>query len=772
MTKSRVLFPIGAKLVIIISVLLLVALGAVTIMVSINSTQQVRKTAEDNNFTVNNRAGSQAEGTFKSSQSAVLFYLEAVGRIKFISDNDAEMDGYFFSHYQNIAAIGIAEEGADVLTDFIYNSLFLQSNNIDENDVEAYLSRDFPAKEAELLFYNASPVFRLSLITTVFIRHGNAGDEIIKVLFIPDDLSDSFGTGTNTSFIINSEGDLLLHPDSNLIIGGANFSSLPIVSIMREEGDNNRQVSYTDSGKRYFGSYYRIDGTDLAVVTTIPHDIVFEVVRAITRQNIFLTAGVLFIAILFIWFFSKTISNPVRTLADAALRIEGGEFEVKLENRSHDELGLLTESFKKMSSALSIFGRFTNKDIAVRAMRGEIKPGGQPKNVTVFFSDIRGFTEKSENFVKEFGDNAPDKIIMWLNYYFNHMIQCVEKTSGQVDKFIGDGVMAHWGTLQSAEDAALNACNCVKAALMMREALVEINSKRDIDDHTNPPIRIGCGINSGLVTAGQIGSEDRMEYTVIGDSVNVANRVELLNKLYGTDIIVTEDTWKLIKNKFIAEEMPRAALKGKEKPVRVYAVVNSKDSEGPKTLAEVRTLLGIETPYLNMSAIYHTGDYMGSLGGGYGSIFSKKSFSLIEKRHVKYRRQILDRRFLLKNFKMEAPTEPGPIITITSFDTFARAHATSGKTVPVTFSWDISDYTYETHIIIEVSRDPYFKHIVERRDLGQSSGEPRPSSQVVFNLKKNTYWWRVYPTNGKNPNPATPLYPFGILLVEINEKKN
>jgi adenylate cyclase len=250
-----------------------------------------------------------------------------------------------------------------------------------------------------------------------------------------------------------------------------------------------------------------------------------------------------------------------------------------------------------MSTALGIFGRFTNRDIAVRAMRREIKPGGLSKHATIFFSDIRGFTEKSENFTKAFGDEASNKIVDWLNNYLTKMVECVEKTNGVVDKYIGDAVMAHWGTAFTSGSPEGDALDCVKAAIMMRYALLEMNLKRAKDDPGNPEIRIGCGINTGVVTAGQIGSDQRMEYTVIGDPVNLASRTEALNKPLGTDILITEDTWNLVGDKLITEEMPPVTVKGKEKPVRMFAVVNLRDAKtGPKTLAEVRTRLGIPTP--------------------------------------------------------------------------------------------------------------------------------------------------------------------------------
>jgi adenylate cyclase len=252
-----------------------------------------------------------------------------------------------------------------------------------------------------------------------------------------------------------------------------------------------------------------------------------------------------------------------------------------------------------MAKALGIFGRFTNREIAVRAMRGEIKPGGLPKHATIFFSDIRNFTAKSENFTKEFGDNASDRIVYWLNDYFTRMVDCVEKTGGVVDKFIGDAVMAHWGTAYSSGSVEEDAFNCVNAALMMRYALMEMNRGREEDDPGNPLIRIGCGINTGIVTAGQIGSDRRMEYTVIGDPVNLASRTEALNKPLGTDILITENTWERAGDRFVTEEMPPVTVKGKEKPVRLFAVVKLAGAQGPETLAELRKLLGIKPPDLN-----------------------------------------------------------------------------------------------------------------------------------------------------------------------------
>jgi len=425
------------------------------------------------------------------------------------------------------------------------------------------------------------------------------------VLFAPDSLNASFGSGVNQSWMINSSGDVLVHSDFEYIRSGANVADRDFIRDIQESSSRSRQslvetdfgVTRTGEKVRQFLAYTKLGTGGCTVITAVEYDKVFEGIAATTRRNIYLTIAVLSFSIMLIWFFSKSISTPLKTLASAAKKIEGGTFDLELPHlKRRDEIGVLNASFQKMCSALRIFGRFTNKEIAVKAMRGEIKPGGLPKHATVFFSDIREFTAKAETFTKVYGDAASDRIVYWLNDYLSKMVECVEKNNGTIDKFIGDAVMAHWGTAYTSGSPAQDAYNCISAALMMRRAVYDMNQKRKKDDPGDPPIRIGCGINTGIVTAGQLGSDMRMEYTVIGDPVNLASRIESLNKPLGTDILISEDTWKLVGKYFITEEMPSVTVKGKEKPVRIFAVINFTGDNRPKSLADVRYILGIKAP--------------------------------------------------------------------------------------------------------------------------------------------------------------------------------
>jgi len=584
-------FSIGAKLITIISIIVLVSLGSITALVSWLIREDLRIQAEDNNFEVNRRSAMWAEHTFQSMRSLSMILMQTVKTLEpALVEENAEL---FFE--QNPEAMVLVFASGGKVDELLVNNRFFLSREIDialadsfpQNNIE-YLRR---AALGETLLLNATPWFNTAAIAIIFPWSGGA----IGVLFSSENLNDTFGFGTNQSYLINDSGDIIVHSDSELVKSASNVAGESFTRLVWESTQGNAQFLYTDEdGIRFFGAYTKLKNFGSTVITSIEYDKVFEGINATTRRNIYLTITVLSISILLIWFFSKNISIPLKTLAAAAHAIQGGEFELELKPKSHDEIGVLTGSFQRMSKALGIFGRFTNREIAVKAMRGEIKPGGLPKNATIFFSDIRNFTEKSEKFTNTFGREASNRIVHWLNNYFTSMIDCIEKTGGVVDKFIGDAVMAHWGTAYTAGSPEKDAFNCVKAALMMRKALYDMNRNRDFEDPGNPPIHIGCGINTGIVTAGQIGSDLRMEYTVIGDPVNLASRTESLNKVMATDVLITEYTWNLVNRYFITEEMPSVTVKGKENPVRIFAVINFAGiNKGPRTLSDVRKLLGI-----------------------------------------------------------------------------------------------------------------------------------------------------------------------------------
>ncbi|MDR0300800.1 MAG: adenylate/guanylate cyclase domain-containing protein [Treponema sp.] len=651
-------FSIGAKLIIIISLIILISLGSITALVSWLVREDLKVSAEDNNFEVNRRAAVETEQTLQTMRAFSVMFMRNIASLGGQNSQIQKEADFFFTQNPQIAALIYTTTGQP-RERVMVNEQYFTSRGISAGLADAYRmanQRTMQKAEAgQTVILNASIHFNTPLTALFFPVESGGG----CVIFSPESLNESFGFGTNPSFLINADGGVIADADPDRVKAAGNLAEQEYIRSIIDSTDRNKQMlieiepqpgsqnaanehllaflpatgqalarnAYTvvtrytkqaldgisdllsiekkqnvqtqDSVKkvRHYLAYTKLNTAGCIVITSIEYDKVFEGIDATTRRNLYLTAAILFISIMFIWFFAKSISVPLKTLASAARAIQGGMFDVELTPKNRDEIGVLTAGFKQMCNALGIFGRFTNKDIAVRAMRGEIRPGGLPKHATIFFSDIREFTQKSENFTRSFGDEASDRIVHWLNEYLSGMVECVEKTGGVVDKFIGDAVMAHWGTATTAGSPEEDAFNCIKAALLMRLALQRMNQNRKDENLGNPPIRIGCGINTGIVTAGQIGSDLRMEYTVIGDPVNLASRTEALNKPLGTDILITENTWNLVKHCFITEEMPPVTVKGKKKPVRMFAVINfASASAGPKTLAEVRKRLGIAPP--------------------------------------------------------------------------------------------------------------------------------------------------------------------------------
>ena len=674
---NKIAFSIGTKLVIIVTLIVVLSLGSITVLVSWLVRQDLQVSAEDGNFEANRRSALEAEETFVKMRSDTMIIARMLTSAGIDSDLEKEMASFFFEHNPRTAALYFSVPSAEgQKSELVLNTKFFRSKEINASLAQAYINNhQIELKRAafgETLILNAAPHFSANILAMFF--PGRTGTALM-VLFSPENLNKSFGSGINHSYLINNSGDILIHADYDLVKKGTNISNKDFIRVIKENTGKNRQILIkTDFGVSsgveskgfikeigapfktlkngivyaynkcadgicklfkierktpasvmrnettsaasaardsaqinpapgsvlQFTAFTKINIGGCIVITSIEYDRVFEGIAATTRRNIYLTIAVLLFSVLLIWFFAKTISIPIKMLAAAAQSVEGGEFKVNLEPRGRDEIGLLTSSFQKMCSALRIFGRFANKGIALQAMRGKIKPGGLPKHATVFFSDIREFTAKSEHFTNIFHDEASDRIVHWLNDYFTRMVECVEKTNGIIDKFIGDAVMAHWGTAYTAGSPEKDAFNCVKAALMMRKALYLMNQDRQYGDPANPPIRIGCGINTGIVTAGQLGSDRRMEYTVIGDPVNLASRIEALTKPLGCDILISEDTFNLIGEKFITEEMPSVTVKGKEHPVRIFAVINFAGKKNrPHTIKDVRDLLGIEKPDLD-----------------------------------------------------------------------------------------------------------------------------------------------------------------------------
>lgn len=695
--KAQVKFPLGVKLAIIIGTIVLVSLGCVTFLNSHFIGQDVKITAENNNLTINSRSAGTVDDRLSTVRSNVFQLLDLMNVVSGgrSSSLARQAEAFFFERNQDIAAVNILtgedfkSSARSAKESSIINNRFFISNEIDvsslENFIEASTQQINRSCMGETIALNASPFFNIPVMALFFPWKENGLDQTCVITFSIENMLDILGTDSvNTTFILNDSAELLCHPDTAKVLIGESYKNYPLVAAMLRNNESNsdsRQIPFSviDENKKktdYFGAYQKLSIGDITVLTTVPVDSILEGVRTTRKNNIYLTGIVFFLSVIIILVFtSQGISRHLRKLTEAAEEIKNGNFDTpvfdELSTKRRDEIGVLNQSTKDEREFLDVFAKFTNKGVAKSIARKELDFDPHLKDITIFFSDIRGFTAISDGFKNRFKNDSPREIIGFLNDYMSRMVNCITLSHGNVDKFEGDAIMAVWGILRedslafeklpdsSPEKAERcrkhknhikeDALNAIRGTIAMRYALMKYNKdaaaftkahENEAKAKYKPHIRIGCGLNSGRATCGIMGSEDKMEYTAIGDAVNFASRTESSNKPCGTDILITEDTYNLLKDDFIKNESNNYSIKNENLeneiivemiPVEFevkgkgaqhfYGVVNMPGFDiqkffqqgdsgfvpdedclkavgpaGPKTMAQVRELLGIPVP--------------------------------------------------------------------------------------------------------------------------------------------------------------------------------
>jgi adenylate cyclase len=309
-----------------------------------------------------------------------------------------------------------------------------------------------------------------------------------------------------------------------------------------------------------------------------------------TSLNWIVTAIATTLGLIFAGFVTRSLVDPVKRLLGGTRAVEAGDLDVEILVKTHDELATLATSFNHMVVGLrekehirETFGQYVDPRI-VRGLLEKHLPtdGGERRVMTVFFSDLEGFTRLCEGL-------TPDAAVRFLNRYFSMMSDVVRSQQGIVDKYIGDSVMAFWGP--PFTDASDHARLCCTAALEQMEKLEAFRAwlpemfgvRQGL-----PDVNVRMGIASGEVTVGNIGSETSRGYTVIGDTVNLASRLEQANKFYGTSILVSEATRTLAGEGLAFREIDSLRVAGKLEPVRVFELlrVSSEMNEAGQQLVQ------------------------------------------------------------------------------------------------------------------------------------------------------------------------------------------
>jgi len=310
------------------------------------------------------------------------------------------------------------------------------------------------------------------------------------------------------------------------------------------------------------------------VVTVIPaSDILGDIPAATHRLYWLVIALVVVVSLIGAFVAHRLIGRPIAAIAGQMRQIE----RFHLDNLTYRpsrlrELDDLSRAMRLMGSGLSAFRKYLPADLVENLIREgiEAKPGGRTQPLTVLFTDLADFTALSEA--------APDQVIEILGDHLDVMSRIVAAHSGTVDKFIGDSVMAFWNAPTSNPQHALAAC---EAALACRAAFLQ--SATGMQAMSAGTVGLRIGVNSGEILVGNIGSRDRLNYTAIGDAVNVASRLEALNKRYGTDILIGEATRVEAGETLIVRRVDQVAVYGRRGGIQIYELLGT---------AETRAALG------------------------------------------------------------------------------------------------------------------------------------------------------------------------------------
>lgn len=310
---------------------------------------------------------------------------------------------------------------------------------------------------------------------------------------------------------------------------------------------------------------------------------------AVLRDRLFeFSLAVVCLSLLAVIILARGFTRPVLQLASRVQRIERGDYGAALAHeqvRGRDEVAGLAESIDNMASGLAekekvrdLLGKVVSREIADELLSNRIELGGEEKVVSVLFADIRGFTRLSEQ-------QTPSQTLAMLNTCLERICSAIEAHGGVVDKFTGDAVMALFGAPVGHQDDALRAA---RALLAVQQAMQEVNVElRGDNAHQQPALQLqlGAGLHTGLVVAGNMGSRNRMNYTVIGDAVNLASRLEGLTRYYDVHNVISEASRQALGEQaqaFAWRELDLVRVKGKQEPVRIYELL------GPRAALDAR----------------------------------------------------------------------------------------------------------------------------------------------------------------------------------------
>jgi class 3 adenylate cyclase len=326
-------------------------------------------------------------------------------------------------------------------------------------------------------------------------------------------------------------------------------------------------VRLTSGGRDYLAAFHPFPGhygKPWTVGTLVPVDDFIGRLKSTIMQVVLISLAILLVSIVLIVLVSRRILRPLALISADMHRIQNLDIDESVRHSSFFyEINMIGSSLVAMKHGLKAFSKFVPvtlvKQLIASGTGAEL--GGEKRRLTIMFTDIEGFTTIAESMPTE-------ALLQHVSEYLEKLTKIILGESGTVDKYIGDCIMGFWGAPLPVADHEHRAC---RAALLCARELAGLNARWEREG--KPALRTRFGINSGEVTVGNMGSSERMNYTVLGDAVNLASRLESINKYYGTRVIVGEDTYEAVKGRFALRPVDVVAVKGKTRGVRTYELL-------------------------------------------------------------------------------------------------------------------------------------------------------------------------------------------------------
>jgi adenylate cyclase len=382
-------------------------------------------------------------------------------------------------------------------------------------------------------------------------------------------------TPSAVAFLFDDDDRILAHPKMSEMLGREVSGSIPrlretdmagvlkAIRAWRESGIS-QQFFQDPAGRLYAAAFQAIPNSgpaNLRVAVVAPVDEFFASILSERGRLFAIALGFVALMLPIVFLIGSLLSGALRTLADETDRIQRFEFSaappVRSMIREIDELG---RSVATMRTVTQTFSRFVPRRLVEKliATGTPLQLGGARREVTLLFSDVVNFTEITEK-------ADPARVMQYTSRYFAAMSHEIMTHSGTVDKFIGDAIMAIWNAPADDPDHAANACTAALASLRANDRL-----NAEFEREGWPVYRTRCGLHTGEAVVGNIGSEDRMNYTALGATVNLAARLEGLNKSYGTSILVSAALRQRVMSRFLFRSVDRISPKGFAEAFEIY----------------------------------------------------------------------------------------------------------------------------------------------------------------------------------------------------------